>query len=243
MIDSYTAGGCKHGLDAALEFYAAHGTPFAALYVGKPASGHGNILFQNWSGKYEDVDDVINVIRDRFDGTGTDDRTRYYLTWYDEKPVMNAAKRIPMDRASQSVQFVTATADQLQRFGSSMMISGTNNEVLSRLSAIEQKLTETDDDEPEANDTQNVIGQIIQNPAIMNVIQGLIMRAVDKLIPVNAAANAGIAGMPEDSDKLATALEILKNADPQLENDLMLLAQLAVNDPAQFQFLLKMLRK
>lgn len=243
MIDSYTAGGCKHGLDAALEFYAAHGTPFAALYVGKPASGHGNILFQNWSGKYEDVDDVINVIRDRFEGTGTDDRTRYYLTWYDEKPIMNGAKRIPMDRASQSVQFVTATPDQLQRLGSSMMISGTNNEVLSRLSAIEQKLTESDDDEPENNDTQNVIGQIIQNPAIMNVIQGLILRAVDKLIPGNPAANVSIAGMPEDSDKLSTALEILKKADPELDNDLMLLAQLAINDPGQFQFLLKMLRK
>ncbi len=243
-MDHYTAGGCKHGLEAALEFYAAHGTPYAALYVGKPASGHGNVLFQNWSGKYEEIDDVITVIRDRFEGTGADDRTRYYLTWWDEKPVMNQAKRIPLDRPAQSVQFVTATPEQINTFGTSRMITGANNEVISRLAAIEDKLNaEPEPEDIDSSDSSGVVGALMQNPAIMNVIQGIIMRAIDKLIPGNPSNSVGIAGIDESTDKLNFALSILKNADPDLEDDLLRLANLAQSDPAQFQFLLKMLRK
>ena len=243
-MDGYTLGGCKHGLDAALEFYAAHGTPWAALYEGKPASGHGNVLFQNWSGKYEDVEDVVNVIRDRFDGTGSSDRTKFTLTWWDEKPAMNPGKRIPLDRAAQSVQFVTATPEHIEKYGTSRMIAGVNNEIVSRLAAIEERLSEEQvNDEQETNDPGNVVGALMQNPAIMQVIQGLIMRAVDKIIPAGSGAPVALAGVDDNGDKLGTALQILKAADPELEDDLLRLAQLAQQDPAQFNFLLKMLRK
>ena len=82
----------------------------------------------------------------------------------------------------------------------------------------------------------------MQNPAIMLVIQGLIMRAVDKIIPGGTSAPVTLAGV-DDADKLTTALQILKQADPQLEDDLLRLAKLAQEDPSQFNFLLKMLRK
>lgn len=243
-MDGYTLGGCKHGLEAALEFYAAHGTPWAALYEGKPASGHGNVLFQNWSGKYEDVEDVVNVIRDRFDGTGSSDRTKFTLTWWDEKPSMNQAKRIPLDRAAQSVQFVTATPEHIEKFGTSRMIAGVNNEIVSRLAAIEERLSaepETDDDEPA--DTGGIVGALMQNPAIMSMFQNMIMKVAEKVIPGGAGAPVALAGVDDNADKLETALQILKAADPQLEDDLLRLAQLAQQDPAQFNFLLKMLRK
>lgn len=241
---SYTSGGCKHGLNAALDFYSQHGTPWAALYANKPASGHGNVLFQNWSGKYEEIDDVLNVIRDRFADTGTDDRTTYFLTWWDEKPTMNQVKRIPLDRAAQSVQFVTATPEQLNTYGTSRMITGANNEVISRLAAIEEKLNaEPETEDLETNEPGGVVGALMQNPQIMQVIQGLIMRAVDKLIPNNPSGPVGLAGVDDITDKLNYALSILKNADPELEDDLLRLANLSQSDPAQFQFLLKMLRK
>lgn len=243
-MDGYTLGGCKHGLDAALEFYAAHGTPWAALYEGKPASGHGNVLFQNWSGKYEEIEDVVNVIRDRFDGTGTSDRTKFTLTWWDEKPTMNQQKRIPLDRAAQSVQFVTATPEHLEKYGTSRMIAGVNNEIVSRLAAIEERLSaepETDDDEPA--DTGGIVGALMQNPAIMSMFQNMIIKVAEKVIPGGAGAPVALAGVDDNADKLATALQILKAADPQLEDDLLRLAQLAQQDPAQFNFLLKMLRK
>jgi hypothetical protein len=52
-----------------------------------------------------------------------------------------------------------------------------------------------------------------------------------------------LAGVDDNGDKLGTALQILKAADPELEDDLMRLAILAQQDPAQFNFLIKMLRK
>ena len=243
-MDGYTLGGCKHGLDAALEFYAAHGTPWAALYEGKPASGHGNVLFQNWSGKYEDVEDVVNVIRDRFDGTGSSDRTKFTLTWWDEKPAMNPGKRIPLDRAAQSVQFVTATPEHIEKYGTSRMIAGVNNEIVSRLAAIEEKLSaepEEDDDEPA--DGGGIVGALMQNPAVMSMFQQMIMQVAAKVIPGGPGGPVALAGVDEGSDKLETALRILKAADPELEDDLLRLAQLAQQDPAQFNFLIKMLRK
>ena len=237
------AGGCKYGLDAALEFYSAHGTPWVALYEGKPTSGHGHVLFHNWSGKYEEVEDVANVIRDRFDGTGSSDRTKFTLSWWDEKPAISA-KKLPLDRPAQSVQFVLSTPEQAQNFGAVRMMSGVNSEVISRLAAIEEKLSEEqDNDEQETNDAGGVVGALMQNPAIMQVIQGLIMRAVDKIIPAGSGAPVALAGVDDNGDKLGTALQILKAADPELEDDLMRLAILAQNDPGQFQFLLKMLRK
>ena len=124
------------------------------------------------------------------------------------------------------------------------MITGANNEVISRLAAIEEKLNaEPETEDLETNEPGGVVGALMQNPAIMNVIQGLIMRAVDKLIPGNSSSPVGLAGVDDSTDKLNFALSILKNADPELEDDLLRLANLSQSDPAQFQFLLKMLRK
>jgi hypothetical protein len=50
-------------------------------------------------------------------------------------------------------------------------------------------------------------------------------------------------GAQADQDaKIDEAIETLKQFSPNLGDDLILLAQLALNDPQQFKFLLKMLR-
>jgi len=51
-------------------------------------------------------------------------------------------------------------------------------------------------------------------------------------------------GAEADQDgKIDEAIEVLKQFDANLGDDLLLLAEMALNDKQQFNFLLKMLRK
>ena len=244
-----TVGGAKHGTDAALSYYTEHGTPWYALYNGKPTARHGNVIMQNWRGKLEDIEECAQHIRDRFSDTGIDDKTRYTLAWWDVKPRMS--KGTPDEPPSGSVVFVCATYTQIEERINGVMayrerVGYANNELVSRLAAIEAKLNE----EPEeVNSNQAAIMGALQNPAIVQAIQVMMMRLIDRVLPTPAPGPVKLAGAPVmdppafDMEKLNTALCILKQADPQLEDDLLRLAEIAQQDPGQFSFLLKMLRK
>ena len=248
-MDAFTTGGAKHGIEPALTYYSEHGTPFFALYIGKPTARHGNVMMQNWRGRIEEVEEAAQHIRDRFADTGIDGRTRYTLAWWDDKPHMT--KGTPDEAPSGSVVFVCATEDQIsQRIeGYRERIGYVNNEIVSRLSAIEERLSaqEEEEEEPEpANPQAAMIGAFLANPAVATTLQTLLMRIVDGVVPVQAPAPVRLSGVGEDdpqfdTEKLNKALVILKRADPNLEDDLLKLAAMAEENPKQFAFLLKML--
>ncbi|NDC95269.1 hypothetical protein EB077_08190 [bacterium] len=60
-MDAFTTGGAKHGIEPALAYYSEHGTPFFALYIGKPTARHGNVMMQNWKGRIEEVEEVTTL--------------------------------------------------------------------------------------------------------------------------------------------------------------------------------------
>jgi len=248
-MDAFTTGGAKHGIEPALHYYMEHGSPFFALYMGKPTARAGNVMMHNWRGKIEEIEDAAQHIRDRFADTGIDSRTRYTLAWWDERPKMT--KGSPDEPASGSVVFVCATDEQISgRIENYRQhIGSVNNEIVSRLAAIEERLN-ADDDEEEAQPTtqEAAIGALLGNPAVVTTLQTLLMRIVDGIIPApaTAAAPVRLAGVAEDApefdtEKLNRALVILKRADPNLEDNLLKLADMAQDNPKQFAFLLKML--
>jgi len=255
MAEYMTQGGAKHGTEAALTYYTEHGTPWYALYAGKPTARHGNVMMHNWRGRMEDVEECAQHIRDRFSDCGIDGKTRYTLAWWDEKPKMS--KGTPDGPPGGSVVFVCATYDQIEeRINGAMQyrerVGYANNELVSRLAAIEAKLNEPEadeDDQPEASASQAAIMGALQNPAIMQALQIMMLRLVDRVLPSAQPSPVKLAGAPPedapsfDVEKLNAALNILKVADPELEDDLLRLANIAQTDPGQFSFLLKMLRK
>lgn len=105
------------------------------------------------------------------------------------------------------------------------------NELTSRLNA--------DDDEMEDEKEKGLMGLInhdVYGPLIATAISGI----VSKLMP--AAAPTALAGIPdEQQQKVNQAIEILKNYDNNLGDHLMKLADIAQNNNAQFNMLLKML--
>jgi hypothetical protein len=119
----------------------------------------------------------------------------------------------------------------------------------SELAAIKMKqemeeAEEFEDDEPEE---ENALMGFMKNPAIQNMLIAQISNLFNpnqKVTHVAGVMDGAEAEVESDEDdKIDQAIEVLKQYDDQLGDDLLLLSDMAEKDPMQFKFLLKMLRK
>jgi len=226
--------GIIRGTDKALQYYQEEGTPIFALYEG---AGKDPVC-HNLKGKFDDIEESIELIKKYFNYITPDPRTKYVIKFWDEKPQFDAKGKLTTTPDG-SLRFITNNDEEVSEYiaGYQQRVGSYNNEILSRLAAIETKMNEPDEEEEEKPD---FISGIVSNPEIQNMIVGYIGMIVDRLIPMKKTV--AINGVT-DQNKLEVALEILSKHDEELDNDLFLLATMAENDAAQFQFLLKMLRK
>jgi hypothetical protein len=113
----------------------------------------------------------------------------------------------------------------------------------SQIAALQMKLDEEDEEEEEEAEEGGLAG-FFKNPQMQNMLlqtlSGLLMPTTTKV--TNMAGVMDGAATDQDT-KIDEAIETLKQFDANLGDDLILLAQLALNDPGQFNFLIKMLRK
>jgi len=232
----YVRSGIRQGTDKALDYFSNEGNHICALYEGAGKDP----VWSNVKGKYDDIDECIEKLKYYFDGITPDPKTIYILKWWDEKPELNKGKI--SSSADGSVKFVTNTNDEINEVvnGYRERIGNYNNAILSRLEAIEQKISNDQDDQEETQPEPQGLAGIVNNPEFQSMIVSYIGAIVDRIIPVKKQSVA-INGF--EDNKLETALSILKKHDPELESDLMLLADMAENNPGQFKFLLSMLRK
>jgi len=233
--------GVIQGLDKAISRYEKKGTVYFAMYCGNDKLPVVNGL----NGRYEDMNDCVEEIKEYFEDITPDHKKVYSIVYY-ENPVKADSKGKISELPEGSVKFITSNPEQIQTYildatqRRQEYVGSVNNEVLSRLAAIETKLNqETEDYEPEQ--PQNVLAGLIQDPNVINFFVGTVQTIIDRILPPKQHI-AGIAGT-ETVTKLDQALEILRQHDEQLEDDLMILAQMAQDNPFQFKMLLKMLRK
>lgn len=234
----------KKGLEAALKYYLEHGTEYVCLVTGnKPDAKYKNCAYANWNGKIEDINDVAELIKQKFEDTEIS-KDIFCLMWWDEKPVLKDGK--PVNPASDSVLFMTATDEDIQARQANYQanIGYINNQIISRLSAIEEKLnSEEEEAEEEKPEQLNGIGAVLANPAFSAGITTLVTRLLDNYLPEKKAVTA-LAGTGEsEAEKLNIAIARLQAVNPKLADDLLLLADLAESNPTQFNWLLNMLRK
>lgn len=227
--------GIIRGTDKALQYYQEEGTPIFALYEGAAKDP----VCHNLKGKFDDIEESIELIKKYFNYITPDPKTKYVIKFWDEKPQFDAKGKLT-STPDGSLRFITNNEEEVTEYiaGYQQRVGSYNNEILSRLAAIETKMNEPDDEEIE--EKPDFISGIVSNPEIQNMIVGYIGMIVDRLIPVKKTV--AINGVT-DHNKMEVALEILHRHDPELDNDLFLLATMAETDPGQFQFLLKMLRK
>jgi len=85
----------------------------------------------------------------------------------------------------------------------------------------------------------NGIGQIMEIPFVQALVSGLSKKFLNVDLPVTE----GIAGVPDDGSNLQQAITVLQANDPDLEGHLVYLANLSIQNPAQFKMLLGMFNK
>lgn len=138
-----------------------------------------------------------------------------------------------------SMTFQLNTPQFLQQYSPyGIMQQQPNNEVLSRLAAIEQRLSEDEEDEEDDTIQNNGISGILSSPEMQTALIGLI---TSYLSPKDNKPSA-IAGVNTDDDLWNEARKILMGAGVTGE-DIMLLARMSEDNKTQFTMLLKMLRK
>jgi hypothetical protein len=114
--------------------------------------------------------------------------------------------------------------------------TGSANEIVSKLNALEARLNESENMEIEENDNSlGIVGKILSHPAIAPVapklVEGL-LGLISGNNPVNAIAGQPLAVNHEtDEDKIVSEL---KKHDPKLNRHLAKLLALAEQDPATF---------
>lgn len=117
-----------------------------------------------------------------------------------------------------------------------------NNEILSRLRGLEEKLQMIEDDENEEDEEpeDNILGSILNNPQMKQMLMGVM---ANLLTPNKPQAIAGIKenNSTDEDEKIKIALDILKQHTPQLGDKLLKLSDMAINNNSQYQMLIKML--
>lgn len=116
-----------------------------------------------------------------------------------------------------------------------------NNEILSRLRGLEEKLEmlENDDEDDEDDQPNDMVSGLLNNPQVKNILFGMLANV---LTPQKPQGMAGIPDVkPTDDEKIKAAIEILKDKTPDLADKLLKLAELSINNPSQYQWLVKML--
>jgi hypothetical protein len=186
------------------------------------------------------MDECIEKLKKYFNCITPGPKTVYILKWWDEKPEFNKGKVVSI--CDGSIKFITNTDNEVNEYvaGYRERVGNYNNAILSRLEAIEQKISNDDQDDQDERNNQQGLSGIVNNPEFQSMIVQYIGAIVDRIIPIKKQSVA-INGIVDN--KLDQALTILKKHDPELENDLMILAEMAEKNPGQFKFLLSMLRK
>lgn len=126
-----------------------------------------------------------------------------------------------------------------------------NDLLLERLSGIENMLKNRNEfgegDYDEDSEQQKKLDRIGQMAETVDQIVSIptVALLLNKILglqaPPAAAVTASVAGIPE-TEKFTGSIEVLQAADPELENDLYLLASLAKHQPEHFKVLLGVLR-
>jgi hypothetical protein len=120
-----------------------------------------------------------------------------------------------------------------------------NNEVLTRLTAIEARLNEdAGEEEEEENETEKALGKIgslLSNPTVA-LLANLIFGAKLPGLPAPAAGTVGnIPPAGNTDEEIKKALDVLKANDTRLADHLTKLAAMSIHQPQNFHFLLKTL--
>ena len=125
--------------------------------------------------------------------------------------------------------------------------NNSSNAILEKLTGIESRLNAIEEEEEEVEQPKGIAGYVetlLQNEQIQSAMAGIVTNFLGKILAPKMSNQMALAGIPEEQDeKILLAINILKQHDECLGDDLIKLSEMAVTNNGQFNFLLSMLRK
>lgn len=218
------------GIDNTVDAFIKKGIPYFAVVSGKQII-HKNQDETSVEAAAIELENFLNMLN-------TGSNAIYTLRIYESLENGKITDKTPCDYGLNfrlNIDSMTVGNSRLAYHENRNALLGTNNEILSKLSAMEARLEAMEEDEEE-NEDPDMISGLMKNPEI----QGMLVGMLTNFLQPKSVKPTAIAGISEN--KLSEAIEILKQHDPHIDEDLMKLAEIAVNNPGQFQMLLKMLR-
>ena len=228
-----------HTADAVLSYYDQFDNAGYSVYAGHKQDAQSCRYTYTGEDKNigrEQLQDALSSILSNPDNTNT-----YCIVILGQK-----GKKI---EAINSITFQLNKHQALQPYQPQQMGSYQNNALIgeitvlkSQIAALQMQRDQEDEEEEEEPEETGIMGYL-KDPEIRSTLLGVLQNFLSPQIKVkNMAGVMDVAASDQDA-KIDEAIETLKKFDANLGDDLILLAQLALNDPGQFNFLIKMLRK
>jgi len=226
-----------HDADAVLNYYDQYDEPGYSVYAGhKPEQAYCRFTYtgNDKSIGREKLAEALASVQ------SNPDNTNVYLL----QILGNKGKKLETKNA---ITFQLNKAQSLMPYNSMGYNPAMNNEISalkSQIAALQMQLEEDEDEEDEEEEDTNLLSGIMGNPAVKQMLMNVISNLVAPTSKTNVQHVSGVmdGAEVEQDDKIDEAIERLKKFDDKLGDDLMLLCEMAENDPMQFKFLLKMLR-
>jgi len=222
------------GTRQVLDWFTSEGLPYYAIMDSKA-------IFSS-NRKNDDIDEAAEKLKRELLAFEQNKNSDVLTIKVFEKPFRDAKKED--GAATRYVRLFDEYVGYLGRVENTQ-----NDRMLQMLETINARLAaletvEEDEEEEEEVKQEGLMGLIdtaLKSEEMKGMLINGFMGLANKFIQPKTTA---LAGIPEEQDaKIAQAIELLKQHDNILGDDLLKLASIAVNDNGQFNFLLSMLRK
>lgn len=229
-----------HTADEVLSYYDGYEIAAYSVYVGHKVDPKSCRYSYTGDDKHEGREQLLNALTALV--SNPENTNTYCIAILEKK-----GKKI---EDVNSISFQLNKRQSLQAYQPQQMgayqntaLLGELNSLKSQIAALQMKLDEEEEDEEEEATDEGGLAGFMKNPVIQNM---LIQQLQGLFMPTTKVTNvAGVldGAETEQDAKIFEAVKTLKQYNGNLGDDLLLLAEMAVNDPMQFKFLIKMLRK
>ena len=229
------------GVDNIMEGFSLHENPIFSVWKGK------DLLFSHNEADFSKAEDLLKKNLSAWEKAGNNDALK--IVFHPEADPKYITNKTPI---SGTIYVRCCEVGQAGNFylpitgGNQQFVTGTREEIMmQKINELESRLKAFEED-PEEIEEESGIGKVMgtvnslmSNPQIAEIITGIL----GQFIPgQNKNPLRSVAGIPE-SPEFTNALNYLSQVDPDFENDIILLANMARTNKQQFLFLVGMLRK